>query len=283
MKYELPKPFLVWIILKGLPSSFEYFTLRKYEELAKDINNLDIPRFLSELISEEARINSNIELEANKATKYYNKNNKVPYCKHCNKKGHLESKCFNKYLELRNKSKNTIDNNSKNQTSNSNKSNKNQDKKSEKGIMSALNIDYNYMNKAKNIVKDYSNSNSNNIVNKIILDSGATEHYTPNKQWLLDYTIVNNKSIIVANGQRLAVRGIGKIPILVGDNELTITEVNYIPELKQTLVSTKQMTKKGWSILFKNSNAILTHNTNSIKMNTIWKQNAYYLNIYINW
>src|SRR6202035_4537666 len=181
MKYELPKPFLVWIILKGLPSSFEYFTSRKYEELAKDINNLDIPRFLSELISEEARINSNIELEANK-------------------------------------SKNTIDNNSKNQTSNSNKSNKNQDKKSEKGIMSALNIDYNYMNKAKNIVKDYSNSNSNNIVNKIILNSGATEYYTPNKQWLLDYTIVNNKSIIVANGQRLAVRGIGKIPILVGDN-----------------------------------------------------------------
>src|SRR6202035_553096 len=106
MKYELPKPFLVWIILKGLPSSFEYFTLRKYEELAKDINNLDIPRFLSELISEEACINCNIE-------------------------GHLESKCFNKYLELRNKSKNTIDNNSKNQTSNSNKSNKNQDKKSE--------------------------------------------------------------------------------------------------------------------------------------------------------
>ena len=73
-------------------------------------------RLLSELISEEARINSSIELEANKATK-----NKVPYCKHYNKKGHLESKCFIKYLELRNKSKNTTDNSSNNKTSNLNK------------------------------------------------------------------------------------------------------------------------------------------------------------------
>ena len=89
MKYELPKPFLAWTILRGLPSSFEYFTSRKYEELAKDINNLDISRLLSELISEEARMNSSIELEANKATK-----NKVPYYKHYNKKGYLESKYF---------------------------------------------------------------------------------------------------------------------------------------------------------------------------------------------
>src|SRR6266536_1351431 len=94
MKYELPKPFLVWIILKGLPSSFDYFTSRKYEELAKDIDKLDISKLLSELISEEDRINSNIESGANKATKY--KNNKLPYCKHYNKQGHL---VFGGYIE----------------------------------------------------------------------------------------------------------------------------------------------------------------------------------------
>src|SRR6266536_5213953 len=123
MKYELPKPFLVWIILKGLPSSFDYFTLCKYEELAKDIDKLDISKLLSELISKEAQINSNIELGANKATKY--RNNKLPYYKHYNKQGHLESKYFIKYPELRNKSKDTIkDKNIDNKTNNSNKSNK---------------------------------------------------------------------------------------------------------------------------------------------------------------
>src|SRR6266487_71911 len=177
MKYELPKPFLVWIILKGLPSSFDYFTSRKYEELAKDIDKLDISKLLFELISEEARINSNIESGANKATKY--RNNKLPYCKHCDKQGHLESKCFIKYPELRNKSKDTIkDKNSDNKTSNSNKGNKDQNKKSEspKVIMNTLDSNKDSLNKAKSVVNKTLDSNS------IILDLGTIEHYTPNKQ-----------------------------------------------------------------------------------------------------
>ncbi len=106
MKYKLLKPFLVQIILKGLPSNFNYFTLYKYEELTKDIDKLDILKLLSKLISKEARINSNIELRTNKTTKY--KNNKLPYYKYYNKQDHLESKYSIKYPKLYNKSKDTI-------------------------------------------------------------------------------------------------------------------------------------------------------------------------------
>jgi len=88
--------------------------------------------------------------------------------------------------------------------------------------------------------------------NRIIVNSGASEHYSPNKDWFIDYKEVTNKSIIVANGQRIAIRGIGNIPIIAGDNrELLITNVNYIPEIKTTLLSPRELAKKGWETLFK--------------------------------
>ena len=86
--YELPKPIIASLIFKGLPSSFDAIASRKYEELAKDIANIDISKLISELISEEARIITSADLEANRATKP-NKS----FCTHCNKKGHIEPKC----------------------------------------------------------------------------------------------------------------------------------------------------------------------------------------------
>ena len=100
LKYELPKPFIIWILFKGLPSSFDSFISRKYEELAKNINNINVNTLISELISEEARmlaINNN-SLEANKAYKGRNRS----YCTYCNKSGHIVDKCFNKHPELKN-------------------------------------------------------------------------------------------------------------------------------------------------------------------------------------
>jgi hypothetical protein len=88
LKCEVPKPLLVWLLLKGLPSSFDSFASRKYEELSKKIdnyntttsnektsnsynnyNNIDILNRISELVSEEGRIhNTSNALELNKAT-----------------------------------------------------------------------------------------------------------------------------------------------------------------------------------------------------------------------
>jgi len=151
--YELPKPIIVSLIFKGLPSSFDAIVSRKYEELAKDIANIDISKLISELISEEARMTSNTDLEANKASKP-----NISFCKYCNKKGYIEPKCFIKYPELK-KTSNNKSNKDK-------KSPNNKDKKNEssKAIMSAFAI----INKEANY--------------KLILDSGVSEHYTPIKE-----------------------------------------------------------------------------------------------------
>ncbi|TVY47172.1 hypothetical protein LCER1_G008729, partial [Lachnellula cervina] len=96
LDYELPKPFIAILLFKGLSSSFDAFSSRKYEEVTKNIKNIDITKLISDIISEEARLKSDTISSANKTT-----SNKIPLCRHCGKRGYIEPKCWNKYPKLR--------------------------------------------------------------------------------------------------------------------------------------------------------------------------------------
>ena len=137
----------------------------------------------------------------------------------------------------------------------------------------------------KKVIKKAINNNfNNNNINKgLILDSGASEYYTPYKDYLLDYKPVYNKSVIIANGVKLPIKGIGNIPIFINKDILLIKNVNYVPNIKTTLISSKELTNKGWEILFKKDLVILSYNNKTIT-NTKWNLNAYYLNeVFINY
>ena len=227
LNYEMPRPFLAWLLFKGLPSFFDSFSSRKYEELAKDIRDIDISKLISDLISEESRINSNIDLEANKAN-----SDKNSFCKHCKKKGYIESSCYKKYLELKPKPS-------------SKKS-----KKDKKDLEDQKDTKPESSQVIMNILADSSDSlsyfsKSNDFRNKLVLDSGATEHYTPNKDWLLSYKPVYNKYITVANGTKIPIKGTGNIPVYINNTEVNIIGVNYVPDIKTTLISSNKLAKKG--------------------------------------
>ena len=280
----MPKPFIAWIIFKGLPSSFDSLASRKYEDISGSLTNIDISKLISELISEEARMNSN--LEANKV--YKGNNNTKPFCKHCNKSGHLETRCYTKYPELKNNSNSNSNSKNSNKSNRSNKKNKNKSnsdnsnsKESNKTLMLASTNKRTITNKNNSISYSISNfyTNSNNT---IILDSGATEHFTPNKDWLLDYKPVNNRYITIANGTKLPLLGIGNIPILTSNNrEILVTEVNYIPDLKTTLLSTRTLTNKGWNIEFNSKNAKIVNK--DITILAKWDSNAYFIDISVDY
>jgi len=280
----MPKPFIAWIIFKGLPSSFDSLASRKYEDISGSLTTIDISKLISELISEEARMNSN--LEANKV--YKGNNNTKPFCKHCNKSGHLETRCYTKYPELKNNSNSNSNSNNSNKSNRSNKKNKNKSnsdnsnsKESNKTLMLASTNKRTITNKNNSISYSISNfyTNSNNT---IILDSGATEHFTPNKDWLLDYKPVNNRYITIANGTKLPLLGIGNIPILTSNNrEILVTEVNYIPDLKTTLLSTRTLTNKGWNIEFNSKNAKIVNK--DITILAKWDSNAYFIDISVDY
>ena len=271
LNYEVPKPFLVWLIFKGLPSPFDSFNSRKYEEITRELDNIDISKLISDLISEESRMKAN--LEVNKVT-----SRNKSYCTHYNKTGHIESKCYSKYPELRPKTTRPFTSpKGKNPKENSKDNTKS---KSNKVIMTTINSSYNLSDNREANKATYTTSY---LYNNLVLDSGATEHYTPNKEWLLDYKTISNKSIFIANGDELSIRGIGNIPIYIDNKEILIKDVNYIPELKSTLISSKELTKKGWSILFEDSKAIITHNIAKYRVIANWISNAYYINTYINY
>ena len=262
LKYEVPRPFLAWLLFKGLPTSFDSFNSRKYEELAKDLTKVDISKLIADLISEEARMNASQSLEANRATRA----NRDSFCSYCKQKGHLEARCFKKYPELKPKEFSSSSKPKKDSKEDPDSDNDNtKESKSTKVIMSIL--------------------ANNQIIQekKLVLDSGATEHYTPNKDWLLDYKDVSNKSIILANGNKIAIEGIGNIPILIEGKDALITKVNYIPSIKTTLISTRELAKKGWETTCKGNKAIISYNKAKLKVVANWVSNIYYLDININY
>ena len=294
LSQEIPEPIIAWLLLKGLPSSFDNFASRKYEELEEDLEDIDLNKLVSELIAEEGRFNSSTtSLEANRLYKP-----KPAYCKHCKQRGHIESSCFIKYPELKNKkstniSTNTNFFNSKNKTKPFNKSNKRgfrtNKKESTKAIMSAFSAqDYNIDYNSDNYYNNNNNYNENIIIPqdtynntysyKIVLDSGASQHYTPNKEWLLNYKSCNNKNIITANGHSLPVLGTGNIPVFINNRAVIIKGVNYVPNIKTTLLSSKELTNKGWEILFKSNYAKLSNKKYNLSTLATWVNNAYYLN-----
>ena len=57
--------------------------------------------------------------------------------------------------------------------------------------------------------------------------------------------------------------------------EVIIQRVNYIPGLKTTLLSSREITKKGWSINFTENGALLKHKKGQLQAK--WDYNAYYV------
>jgi len=97
----------------------------------------------------------------------------------------------------------------------------------------------------------YNNDFKNNNNKALILNSGVSEHYTPYKDILLDYKPINNKSVIIVNGIKLPIKDIGNIPVIINNKTLFIKNINYVPNIKITLISLKELINKGWEILFK--------------------------------
>ena len=180
--HALPEPFIAILLFKGLSSSFDSFSSRKYEEIANELKLnktsgkraegeplINIPKLIADIISEESRFSTNEDFVANKASK----NNKKPICKHCKRPGHIIDKCWKLHPELQNNKGNS---NKSNDDKNDNKFNNNNKSKNElsKAVMTAL--AYNLEDLAP-----LENHQTGHMTPELILDSGASEHYTYNR------------------------------------------------------------------------------------------------------
>ena len=100
LRHALLKPFIAVLLFKGLSSSFDSFSSRKYEEIANKLKFnktsdkraegaplINIPKLIADIISKESRFSTNKDFIANKASK-----NKL-ICKNCKKEGYIINKC----------------------------------------------------------------------------------------------------------------------------------------------------------------------------------------------
>jgi hypothetical protein len=162
----------VILLFKGLSSSFDLFSSRKYEEIANELKRnktsgkkaereplIDISRLISDIINEESRISTNKDSIANRAS-----NNK-PICRYCKKEGYIIDKCWLLYPELKNSKSN--------KGKNSNNNNKSKDE-STKAVISVL-----AYNSGDLILEE--DNKLGHVTPELILDSRTSEYYTYNR------------------------------------------------------------------------------------------------------
>ena len=135
-------------------------------------------------------------------------------CNYCKKKGHIKVDCY----KLKNKQ--SADNRGKGSES-----------------ANSANIDnFDSLSVVDNCLEDE---------NCWIMDSGASQHMTPNRSWFVKYEPTDGR-VIMGNNNSCKVAGTGTISLKFHDGRIrTLTGVKHIPDLKKNLISLGSLEERG--------------------------------------
>lgn len=104
----------------------------------------------------------------------------------------------------------------------------------------------------------------NSSISGWIVDSGATNHMCCDKKLFTNINYNHNGTVLVANGEKLQVKGIGTVVInILSNNKLMTVELAnalYVPQLDGHLVSVKKLTDRGYHVKFKGDVCLLKKN-----------------------
>lgn len=91
------------------------------------------------------------------------------------------------------------------------------------------------------------------------LESGCSNHMSGNKEWFTDLNEGFKQTVKLGDDSRITVTGIGSVRLWVNGIVQVITNVYYIPELKNNLLSIGQLQEKGLTILIQNGTCKVFH------------------------
>ena len=96
----------------------------------------------------------------------------------------------------------------------------------------------------------------------MIVDSGASHHYCPNKSKFKNFSPVTD-NVKLADGRKLPTLGVGDVEVTLPSsnkkNTALLKECVYAPETVFTLISIRYITSTGASVTFKGNLCIITH------------------------
>lgn len=83
---------------------------------------------------------------------------------------------------------------------------------------------------------------------KWFLDSGCSNHMVGDKKWFINLNESFKEMVKLGNNSKMNVKGKGNIRIQIHETTQVIIEVYYIPELKNNLISIRQLQEKDLAI-----------------------------------
>ncbi|KAK2427210.1 putative mitochondrial protein [Trifolium repens] len=109
------------------------------------------------------------------------------------------------------------------------------------------------------------------------LDSGCSNHMIGSKDCLFDFDETFRESVKLGNDSKMAVMGKGNVKLNVKGRIHVITDVYYLPGLRNNLLSIGQLQQKGLTIVFRNNMCQLFHDEKGLILNTEMTANRMYI------
>jgi len=83
-----------------------------------------------------------------------------------------------------------------------------------------------------------------------LIDSGITNHMTYDKTLFKDLRPTKVSKVRIGNGSYIPAKGKGTILISTTSGIKTISDVLYVPDIDQNLLSVGQLLEKGFKVIF---------------------------------
>ncbi|XP_019257892.1 PREDICTED: uncharacterized protein LOC109236130 [Nicotiana attenuata] len=83
-----------------------------------------------------------------------------------------------------------------------------------------------------------------------LIDSGCTNHITYDRNLFNDFTSIGNKKVRIGNGDYILAKGKGTVAIPTNSGTKKISNVLYVPDIDQNLLSVGQLMEKGFKVSF---------------------------------
>jgi len=108
----------------------------------------------------------------------------------------------------------------------------------------------------------------NNQEDAWFLDSGCSNHMCGNKDMFCELNEEFRQPVKLGNNTRMTVLGKGKIKLFLDGMQHMVTDVFYVPELKNNLLSIGQLQEKGLTILIKSGTCKIYHSVRGLIIQT---------------
>ena len=92
-----------------------------------------------------------------------------------------------------------------------------------------------------------------------LINNGCLNHMMHNKSLFKEWCEITLSIVRVGNGKYIVVKGKGTIAILTYHGTKSITNVLYVHDIDQNLLSVGQMVEKGYKVLFNNDCCLIKY------------------------